>query len=155
MTLCDRRSNAMLPALLFLMTLPIPILGTTSAAKADGTPPYEISKTEPKLALGGKATASLTITAKGGWHVNPDAPITVSLTAPAGLTTSKAKLTRNDLTKNTKETAQFDIQVEASEAGKKVLNAETKFVLCQESACKPVKETVTFNLVVAPSVGKK
>ena len=75
--------------------------------------------------------------------------------SPAGLTTSKAKLTRNDLTKNTKETAQFDIQVEASEAGKKVLNAETKFVLCQESACKPVKETVTFNLVVAPSVGKK
>ena len=78
-----------------------------------------------------------------------------SLTSPAGLTTSKAKLTRNDLTKNTKETAQFDIQVEASEAGKKVLNAETKFVLCQESACKPVKETVTFNLVVAPSVAKK
>ena len=28
-------------------------------------------------------------------------------------------------------------------------------VLCQESACKPVKETVTFNLVVAPSVAKK
>ena len=155
MTVCDRRSNAMLPALLFLMTLPIPILATTSAAKADSTAPYEISKTEPKLTLGGKATASLTITAKGGWHVNPDAPITVSLTSPGGLTTSKAKLTRNDLTKNTKETAQFDIQVEASEAGKKVLNAETKFVLCQESACKPVKETVTFNLVVASSVAKK
>jgi hypothetical protein len=66
----------------------------------------------------------------------------VSLTSPAGLTTSKAKLTRNDLTKNTKETAQFDIQVEASETGKKVLNAETKFVLCQESACKPVKEEI-------------
>ena len=142
----NRRSSAMLPALLLLLALP---------AKADGNPPYEISKTEPKLALGDKATASLTITAKGGWHVNPDAPITVSLTSPAGLTTSKSKLTRSDLTKSTKETAQFDIPVEASESGKKVLNAEAKFVLCQESACKPVKETVTFNLMVSPSAGKK
>ena len=31
---------------------------------------YEIKKTEPKVAVGATATASLTITAKAGWHVN-------------------------------------------------------------------------------------
>ena len=45
---------------------------------------YEIKKTEPKVAVGATATASLTITAKAGWHVNAEAPITVALTAPAG-----------------------------------------------------------------------
>ena len=72
----DRRSSAMLPALLLSDDTPNPNWEPTSGAKAGGAAPYEISKTEPKLAQGGKATASLTITAKGGWHVNPDAPIT-------------------------------------------------------------------------------
>ena len=43
---------------------------------------YEIKKTEPKVAVGATATASLTITAKAGWHVNAEAPITVALTRP-------------------------------------------------------------------------
>jgi len=128
------------------------LLGAAQA-HADGAP-YAIGKTEPKVVVGGKATASLTITAKDGWHVNPDAPITLSLTTPAGITTTKAKLGRADLAKSTAESAQFDIPLQASEAGKKVLNAEAKFVLCQASACKPVKETVAFNLDVA-AAGKK
>jgi len=113
---------------------------------------YEIKKTEPKVAVGATATASLTITAKAGWHVNDEAPITVALTAPAGVTVPKAKLTRADLAQSSKETARFDIPVSATEAGKKTINAEARFVLCQEQACKPVKETLALAVEITPAV---
>ncbi|HEY7373769.1 MAG TPA: hypothetical protein VIF57_16535 [Polyangia bacterium] len=116
---------------------------------------YEIKKTEPKVAVGSTATASLTITAKAGWHVNAEAPITVALTAPAGVTVQKAKLTRADLAQSSQESARFDIPVSATEAGKKTINAEARFVLCQEQACKPVKETLALALDVAPAVAAK
>ena len=45
---------------------------------------------------------------KGGWHVNDEAPISVALTTPAGVTVKKAKLTRADLAASSKESARFD-----------------------------------------------
>ena len=55
---------------------------TAGAARAADTL-YEITKVEPKVAVGGTGTASLTIKVKGGWHVNGEAPISVALTPPA------------------------------------------------------------------------
>jgi len=116
---------------------------------------YEIKKTEPKVAVGATGTASLTITAKAGWHVNAEAPITVALTAPAGVTLPKPKLTRADLAQSSLESARFDIPVSATEAGKKTINAEARFVLCQEQACKPVKETLALAVDITPAVVAK
>src|SRR5215510_674356 len=96
------------------------VLAATGVAASDSL--YEIKKTEPKVAVGATATASLTITAKAGWHVNAEAPITVALTPPAGVTVPKAKLTRADLAQSTQESARFDIPVSATEAGKKTIN---------------------------------
>ena len=123
------------------------------AARADSL--YEITKVEPKVAVGATGTASLTIKVKGGWHVNGEAPISVALTAPAGLTVKKEKLTRVDLAASSKESARFDIPVTATEAGKKNIGAEAHFVLCQEQACKPVKETVTLAIEVTPAAAAK
>jgi hypothetical protein len=116
---------------------------------------YEIKKTEPKVAVGTTGTASLTITAKAPWHVNAEAPITVALTPPAGVTLPKAKLTRADLAQSSNESARFDIPVSATEAGKKTISAEARFVLCQEQACKPVKETLAFAVEITPAVAAK
>jgi hypothetical protein len=130
-------------------------LALASAAFGASDNLYEIKKTEPKVAVGATATASLTITAKAGWHVNAEAPITLALTPPAGVTLKKAKLERVDLAQSTQESARFDIPVSATEAGKKTINAEARFVLCQEQACKPVKETLVLALEVAPAVAAK
>jgi hypothetical protein len=127
------------------------ILCTLGAARARADALYEVTKTEPKVAVGGTGTASVTIKAKGGWHVNAEAPITVALTAPAGLSVAKAKLGRGDLAASTVDSARFDIPVSATEAGKKSIGAEARFVICQESACKPVKETLTLAVDVAPT----
>jgi hypothetical protein len=110
---------------------------------------HEIRKTEPKVAAGGSGSASLTIAARNGWHVNDEAPITVSLsTFGAGLTVAKTKLSRADLAVSTKETARFDIPFTAGDPGQRTINAEAKFVMCQATACKPVKETLAFNIEV-------
>ncbi len=130
--------------------LALPVVLFAASARAEGSL-YEIKKTEPKVAAGAKATASLTIATKNGWHVNAEAPITVALTPPAGISVPKAKLSRGDLAQSTAESARFDIPFEASEAGPKVITAEAKFVICQESACKPVKETLALNIDVAPA----
>jgi hypothetical protein len=116
---------------------------------------YEIKKTEPKVATGTKGTASLTIATKGGWHMNAEAPISLTLSQPAGISLPKPKFARADLAASTKESARFDIPFEATEAGPKVINAEAHFVICQESACKPVKETLALNIDVTPAVADK
>jgi hypothetical protein len=118
--------------------------------RAEG-PLYEIKKTEPKVTAGAKGTASVTIATKNGWHVNAEAPITVALAAPAGITVPKPKLSRGDLAQSTAESARFDIPFEATEPGAKVITGEAKFVICQETACKPVKETLALNIEVAPA----
>jgi hypothetical protein len=129
------------------------VLAASGAAYADSL--YEIAKTEPRLAVGATAMASLTITAKGGWHVNAEAPITVALTAPSGVTLQKVKLTRADLAASTVDSARFDIPVAAKEMGKQTIAAETRFVICQEQACKPVKETIAVAIEVTAAAPAK
>jgi hypothetical protein len=111
---------------------------------------YEITKTDLKVPVGGTAMASLTIKVKGGWHVNGEAPISVALSPASGLSVKKAKLTRADLAASTADSARFDIPVSATEAGKKTISAEAHFVICQEQACKPVKEALALAVEVAP-----
>jgi hypothetical protein len=137
-----------------LLALALATLTTTATARAADSL-YQITKVEPKVAVGGTGTASLTIKVSGGWHVNDEAPISVVLTPPPGLSVKKDKLTRADLAASSKESARFDIPVTASEAGKKTIGAEARFVLCQEQACKPVKETVTLAIEVTPPAAAK
>ncbi len=69
---------------------------------------------------------------------------------------AKPKLNRADLVESTKDAARFDIALACAAdapAGQKTINAEAKFVMCQESACKPVKETLALNIEVTPAAG--
>ena len=144
------RRIALLSLALAGLTLPVSL----SRAHADGAT-HEIRKTDAKVAAGGQASAGLTIAGKNGWHVNAEAPITVSLVSgDSALTVAKAKLSRADLAESSLERARFDIPVSAAAgtaAGTKTINAEAKFVMCQESACKPVKETLALNVEITPA----
>lgn len=132
------------------LLLALALVGAAApAARAGEEALYEITKTDLKVAVGGTATTSLTIKVKGGWHVNGEAPISVALTPATGLSLKKVKLTRADLAATTSDSARFDIPVSATEAGKKTINAEAHFVICQEQACKPVKETLALAVDVS------
>jgi hypothetical protein len=137
----------MLRSPISLLAAAAALLASASAHAEDKL--YEIRKTEPKVAVGAKGAASVTIATLRGWHVNAEAPITLTVTPPAGLTVAKVKQARADLAASTQESARFDVAFEAAEAGPKVIGAEARFVICQEQACKPVKETLSLTIDVS------
>jgi hypothetical protein len=110
---------------------------------------YDVQIAEAKATVGAKGKASVTIVGKNGWHVNEDAPVSMKLAPGSGITVDKPKLTKADLAERTQDRARFDVAFTAAEAGKKTIDAEATFVMCQASACKPVKEKVTLAVEVA------
>lgn len=128
--------------------LTLSLLSVPAVAGAEETT-HEIQKADTPAAVGVPGKAAVTVQGKNGWHVNADAPITVSAKADPGVDLPKPKLVRADLAQSTKETARFEIPFTASAAGKKSITAEARFVMCQEQACKPVKETVALEIDVA------
>jgi hypothetical protein len=107
---------------------------------------YQVSKTDAVVTVGSKGKASVTIAAKQGWHLNTEAPLTLKLGTAPGVELEKAKLGRPDLALSNETQARFDVALTASEPGKKAVDAEASFVLCQESACQPVKAKLTLNV---------
>jgi hypothetical protein len=124
-------------------------LGAAPRARADET--YEVKKTDAKATVGVKGTTSITIAAKSGWHVNEEAPVSVKLTPQAGIAVEKAKLTKADLAQRTKDLARFDVAFTPSEAGRKTINCEASFVMCQATTCKPIREKIALAVDVAPA----
>jgi len=133
-------------ALAFIPALAASALAS-GVARADEVT-YEIRKTTAPAVVGKPATVSVMVVGKNGWHVNEEAPITATVKADPGVTLPKPKLVRADLAESKKESARFDIPFSATEAGAKTITAQTRFVMCQEQACKPASETVAFNVDV-------
>jgi len=133
-------------AVAFVPALAASALGSGVAHADEVT--YEIRKTAAPAVVGKPATVSVMVVGKNGWHVNEEAPITATVKADPGVTLPKPKLARADLAESKKESARFDIPYSATEAGAKTITAQTRFVMCQEQACKPASETVAFNVDV-------
>lgn len=123
------------------------LLAPAIPARADDN--YQVSKTDAVVTVGNKGKASVTIAAKQGWHLNAEAPLTLKLGTAPGLDIDKPKLGRSDLALSSETQARFDVGITASEPGKKALDAEASFVLCQENACQPVKSKLTLNVDAA------
>jgi len=133
------------------LALATALLVLAGSARADDAI-YEIKRSDVKVAPGAKGTATVTIAVKAPWHVNvkgDGAPLTLKLTPDAGLKVDKEKMELGDLADKNQSAPRFDIGVVGAEAGKKTINAELRFVMCQETACKPVKEKFAMNVEVA------
>jgi len=141
--------RTLVPAALALAAL----LGVSGARAEE--PTYEIRKTAAPTTAGVASNVSVTVVGKNGWHVNDEAPITAAVKADPGVELPKAKLTRADLAESTKQSARFDIPFSVAEPGKKTITAQTRFVMCQEQACKPASETVAFEIDVQAPGAKK
>jgi hypothetical protein len=133
-------------------------LTAASIARADDT--YEVSQTNVETTVGAPAKAHVTITAKKGWHLNAEAPMTLKLTAEQGIALDKPKLTRADLAMSTETAARFEVALTASQPGSEMVAAEAGFVLCQESACRPIREKLSIAVITttpkaAPAPAKK
>src|SRR6185503_12560905 len=80
-------------------------------ALADNSEMFDLKTAETKVAPGAKGSASLTIAAKGGWHVNmeKESPFKATLTPDAGVTVAKTTLDRSDLAVKDQAAPRFDI----------------------------------------------
>jgi hypothetical protein len=107
---------------------------------------------EAKATAGAKGKASVVLMSKNGWHVNEQAPVKLKLKPGAGVAIDKPALNRKDLAASTKDSARFDVAFTAAEPGKKTIDAEASFVICQDTACKPItNHKVVIALDVAPA----
>jgi hypothetical protein len=117
--------------------------GATARATDDA---YEIKPSPVKATLGEKATAAVAIATKKGWHLNAEAPLTLRLTPGPGITVEKTRLVRADLAASTDSSARFEVALVAAKAGHGEVQAEAGFVICQETLCRPIKETVVIGV---------
>jgi hypothetical protein len=124
------------------------------ASRADEAT-YELKKADAKATVGVKGTTSVTIAARPGWHVNDQAPLTMKLTPDPGIAVDKPKLTRADLAQQSAELARFDVAFTPSQAGRKTINCEARFVMCQATTCMPVTEKIALAVEVAPATKKQ
>src|SRR5450759_917390 len=138
---------------LALAALPLFLVRAGSSFAADDT--FEINKTDASGTVGAKAKASVTITARKGWHLNHEAPLTLKLAPAPGILLDKPKLARGDLALSSETEARFDVGMTLSEPGKKVIEAEAGFGLCQQDACRPVKEKLTLATLATPATEPK
>jgi hypothetical protein len=126
-------------------------LAVLPAAAVAAPETHAVKVSETKATVGAKGKTSVTLVGKNGWHLNEEFPVALKLAPGAGVTVDKAKLDRKDLAASTKDSARFDVAFTASEPGRKTIDAEATFAVCQEEACKPVKEKVVLALDVAPA----
>lgn len=134
--------------------------GAAAAAPAAAAPAgdtYEIKTADASTTSGGKGSAGLTILGKNGWHINKQAPVFVTLAPQEGLALEKMKLSRADAATFTDEKAVFDIPVQATTEGhgRRTIQADARFVMCQATACQIARQQVTLNVDIAPPAKKK
>jgi hypothetical protein len=123
------------------------LTGTTARAADDA---YEVKPSPVKATQGEKASASVAIATKKGWHLNAEAPLTLKLTPGPGITVEKPRLARADLAASTDSSARFDVALVASQAGHGEVQAEAGFVICQETLCRPIKEKLVIGVEASP-----
>jgi hypothetical protein len=106
---------------------------------------YDLKVSKASGKAGDKSTATVTVKAKGNYHVNLEYPHKLILTAPDGVTVEKAKLVAGDA-KVSKDELQFTVVATAASAGSKKIEAELKAAVCTETSCEPFVEKVTITV---------
>ncbi len=123
----------------------------------DGPPPgeearYALAIDPPKAAkVGQPVKVKVKVTPKAPWHMNLDFPTSLAVTAPAGVELAKPKLAKADATRLDESACEFDLAFTPTQPGDKAFKGTFKFAVCQDEACSPVTEDVTFAVNVVPA----
>lgn len=80
--------------------------------------------------------------------MNLDYPTSLALAAPEGVTLAKAEYAKADATKLDEKSAEFGLKFTARDPGDKAFTGKFKFAVCQDEACVPVTEDLSFRVAV-------
>ncbi len=131
--------------------LPMPVPSKVEAPPSDEKPYNVMLDFAPPLNAGKEATAIVTITARDGFHVNPDYPLSFKPAANEmfGITGDRMPLTATDKTP-CKEKADDNCEVKVplkltpKQAGVANFEGVLSFSVCSEEKCLTPKETLTL-----------
>ncbi len=136
---------------MFLLSMALPVF-SLGAARAEET--HKLVATAGKAPVGQATTVAVTVEGRNGWHINAEAPISMKLMPSEGVLVAKEKMARTDLAESTENRARFDVTATCNEPGTRTIAAEANFVMCQETACKPVREKITLTVTAEPAAAK-
>jgi hypothetical protein len=108
----------------------------------------DTSQSTGTVAVGQKGKLSLAILPKAPWHVDPRAPLSIQLEAPAGLELARARLGRKDALEPQAEVPRFEVPFTASKPGRQEARAHVKFFLCRDTICAQQTRTVAVAVTV-------
>jgi hypothetical protein len=112
-------------------------------------PSFELALTPtPPYTVGKLASFSLSLKARGEFHVNQDYPIDISLKGSDGIALPKAQLKKPDAAAFEEKLARFDVPFTASKAGQQRVEADVKFAVCTKENCVPDERTLALVLPV-------
>lgn len=142
---CSRSEAPSAPAPAVLAAKPAEPLKPTPTVE-DNT--FKLSLSTAAGYAGGKEGAlSVTLEARGGYHVNQEYPIRVDLKAPGDVKLEKTSLGRSDAAQFSEQSARFDLPFSAT-AGSHDLTAVVDFAVCTKETCLPDQRTVALALQV-------
>ena len=95
-----------------------------------------------------KAVAKVKITPGAGYHMNKEYPDQASLTAPAGVTVAKTKLTPRTPPKLEEAGGEFDVAYTARRGGQEDRHRRAQVRGVQRDTCHPKKRSVSFTVDV-------
>ena len=78
--------------------------------------------------------------------MNKTGPLSLKLTPPSGVELGAKVLKRKDLSSFSDAGATFKTTATRSADAPKEITGVAKFILCQETACRPVKQAVSFRI---------
>ncbi|MEM7155310.1 MAG: hypothetical protein AAF799_20850 [Myxococcota bacterium] len=118
--------------------------------KAPGDDRYALLVEPPTDAAAGKeGEVVVRVVPKEPWHMNLDFPTSIKMDdAPAGVTLANAKLSKADARKLDDTSCEFAVKFTPDEAGEHAFTGKFKFAVCQDEACSPVTEDLSFKVAV-------
>lgn len=128
-------------------------IGLAASAAAEENPgadayAVDTSRSTSAVAVGQAGKLSLAILPKAPWHVDPRAPLSIKLEAPAGLALAKTQLGRKDALEPKAEVPRFEVPFTASAPGRQEAKAQLKFFLCRDTICAQQTKTVAVAVTV-------
>jgi hypothetical protein len=132
-------------------TLVLLSAGVTPAraeSEPDATSWYDFAiKATPSVTKGGKGSVTVQITPKGTAEIHKEAPIKLSLQAPANVELSKTVLGRKEV-KMDGNNASFDVPFTANDVGKGDIEATVSFFICTDKICARQERKATLPVAV-------
>ncbi len=109
----------------------------------------DLSQTTKEVKTGQSGLLYLHIVPEPGYHVSPEAPLKINLTAD-GLKLHKTQLGHDDAKDKKSEAPEFGVKFATKEQGDKSIAVDATFFVCDEKICERRQEKLTVAINVKP-----